>query len=573
MRSLPSRARGSNCPLGASALALIFFTAAVLTAPAAQAAAPVSNDDLVRYADQLFSQTYPAEGPGAAVLLMKDGQVLLRKGYGLASLELGIPIQPDMVFELGSITKQFTAAAILMLQERGKLSLDDDITKHLPDYPTHGQKITIEHLLTHVSGIPSYTGLPEWATRWREDLTVQQMIDLFKDKPLEFAPGEKWSYNNSAYFLLGAVIEKVSGKSYEDFIEQEIFAPLGMKRSSYGHQTEVVPGRVTGYDKTEAGYNVAEYISMTHPYAAGSLLSTVDDLALWDRALSNGTLLKKESLERMFTPAKLKSGLSTKYALGWGVWDADGTRVIEHGGDIFGFSTDLLRIPDQRLLVVVLSNNPAQEPRPDHLVYRVALRALGKPFEDRKGMTLDPAALDEYVGVYRFDEKLTRSITREGDKLFSQRSGGSKQEIVPTSRDYFFYPNSDSRLHFRRDAQGRITGLDFLQRFGPDGVAVKTDETLPAERQEAKVDPALYDAYAGVYELTPVFRLTVTREGDHLMTQATGQPKLEIFPESETKFFLKVVDAQIEFQRGPDGKVTGLTLYQGGREMPAKKVQ
>jgi len=180
---------------------------------------------------------------------MKGGQVMLRKGYGMANLELGVPIQPDMVFELGSITKQFTATAVLMLQERGKLSIEDDVTKYLPDYPTQGQKITIDHLLTHVSGIPSYTGLPEWLPRVREDLTVQQLIDIFKDKPLEFNPGEKWSYNNSAYILLGAVIEKVSGKSYEDFIEQEIFAPLGMKRSYYGHQNEVIPGRVSGYDK------------------------------------------------------------------------------------------------------------------------------------------------------------------------------------------------------------------------------------------------------------------------------------------------------------------------------------
>lgn len=551
--------------------ALLLGAMTLLAAPAAQAA--VANDELARYADQLFAQTYPAGEPGAAVLVAKDGQVLLRKGYGLANLELGVPIQPDMVFELGSITKQFTAAAILLLQERGKLSVNDEITRYLPDYPTHGQKITLDHLLTHVSGIPSYTGLPEWLPRVREDLTVQQIIDLFKDRPLEFNPGERFAYNNSAYILLGAVIEKVSGKSYEDFIEQEIFAPLGMKHSRYGHQTEIVPGRAAGYGNDGEGYRNAEYLSMTQPYAAGALLSTVDDLALWVEALSGEKLLKKSSLERMTTPAKLTSGQSTGYAYGLGIEDEDGVQIIEHGGGIFGFSTDLLRVPGERLLVIVLSNNPAKQPSPESLAYRVTMKALGKPVEERKAVELDPAALDDYTGVYRFDGTTVRMIRREGNKLFAQRTGGEKHEIVATARDDFFYPDEDIRLRFRRDAQGKIAGMELRQRFAPAEVGAKASEPLPEERQAVQVDPGLYDGYAGVYELAPGFLLTVTREGDHLMTQATGQPKVEVFPESETRFFLKVVDAQLEFQRGPDGKATGVTLYQGGRTIPAKKVR
>ncbi|HWM95162.1 MAG TPA: serine hydrolase [Thermoanaerobaculia bacterium] len=552
---------------GSALLLLMTF----LAAPAAQAA--VSDDEIARYADQLFSQAFPAGEPGAAVLVAKDGKVLLRKGYGMANLELGVPIQPDMVFKIASVTKQFTATAILMLQERGKLSVDDEITKYLPDYPTHGQKITIHHLLTHTSGIPSYTSMPEWVPRWREDMTVQQAIDMFKGKPLDFNPGEKQSYSNSGYTLLGAIIEKASGKSYEDFVEQEIFAPLGMKRSRYGHDTELVPGRVTGYDRTEEGYRLAPYLSMTQPYSAGSLMSTVDDLALWAEALSSGKLIRKESLERMTTPAKLTTGKPNNYAYGLAIWEEDGARIVEHDGGIPGFFSDLLSIPDGRLVVVVLSNKPPPTVPPAVLSFRVAMKALGKPVEERKAMELDPATLDEYVGVYRFDETLARMIYREGNRLVAQRTGGDRQEILAMSRDEFFYPGLDSRIRFRRDAQGKITGMDFFQLFGPAVPAVKTDEPLPAERQVIQVDPSLYDGYAGVYELAPGFLLTITREGDHLMTQATGQPKFEIFPESETRFFLKVVDAQLEFQRGPDGKATGVTLYQGGRVVPGKRVQ
>src|SRR5215213_2216001 len=454
---------------------------AFLTVPSARAA--VSNEELVRYTDQLFSQTYPAGEPGAAVLVARGGQVLLRKGYGLANAELGVPVQPDMVFKIASVTKQFTAAAILLLQERGKLSVEDDITQYLPGYPTHGKKITLHHLLTHTSGIPELTGLPEWEPRVREDLTVQQLIDIFKDEPLDFRPGEKGSYSNSGYILLGAIIEEVSGKSYEDFIEQEIFAPLGMKRSRCGHPDEVVPGRVDGYDKREGGYATAEFIGLTHGYAAGALLSTVGDLSLWADALLSEKLLKKASLERMTTPAKLTSGQSIPYGYGVGISDENEMLIIEHGGGFPGFNAHLLIIPDQRLQVIILSNLLGQDPPPDHLAYLVAMKALGKPVEERKAVDLDPATLDDYVGVYRFDETLTRMVFRQGNKLFARRVGGRTYEILASSLDDFFHPESGSRIHFRRDAEGKINGMDFLERFGPGAVGVKTDEPVPAERQ------------------------------------------------------------------------------------------
>ena len=530
-----------------------------------------ANPDLATYADQVLSAAYPADQPGAAALVIQNGKVVLRKGYGLANLDLGVPVSPDMVFELGSITKQFTAASILLLQERGQLRVEDDITRYLTDYPTHGETITIEHLLTHTSGIPSYTGLPEWISRVREDMTLQTLIALFKDKPLEFKPGEKWAYNNSGYILLGAIIEKVSGKSYEQFVEEEIFGKLGMKSSRYGHAREVVPRRASGYSRDGDGFRNAEYLSMTQPYAAGSLLSTVDDLAIWEKALGSEALLKKASLDRMFTPYKLKAGTNTYYGYGIGATDFEGQRLLEHGGGIFGFVTHMVRVPEKGLLVAILSNNDSPETPPDALSLRIVAKALGKPLEERKTVQLDAQTLDEYVGVYRFDEQTTRTITREGSRLFSQRSGSEKQEILASAKDEFFFTNSVARLHFRRDAQGKVTGAGFTPRSGPEEAGTKTDEAPPKERQAIKLDPAVYDAYVGEYELAPNFSITVTRAGDQIFGQATGQPRFELFPESETRFFLKVVDAQVDFVRGADGKVTGLVLHQGGRDMPGKK--
>jgi D-alanyl-D-alanine carboxypeptidase len=394
----------------------------------------------------------------------------------MASLELGVPIQPDMVFEIASITKEFTAAAILLLQDRGKLSVEDEVTKYLPDYPAHGQTITLRHLLTHTSGVPDFTGMPEWWPRMREDMTVPQIIDLFKDKPLDFTPGEKQGYSNSGYVLLGAVIEKASGKSYEDFVEQEILAPLGMKRSRNWHMKEIVPGLVTGYDRGEDGYQVALPISMTQSFGAGSLLSTVDDLALWAEALSSGKLLKRESLERMTTPSKLSSGQSTKGGYGIQIFEEDGKRILAHGGGIPGFNTYLLSIPGERLQVVVLSNVAGHNPGVESLAYRVAMKALGKPVEDRKAMDLHPATLDEYTGLYRCDETRSQSVFREGTKLFAQGTGGDRHEILAASRDDFFYLDLDARIHFLRDGQGKVTGMDFQYSFGPsDETGMKID--------------------------------------------------------------------------------------------------
>jgi CubicO group peptidase (beta-lactamase class C family)/uncharacterized protein YneR len=536
------------------------------------AASPNAATGFAAYADHLLATTYPADQPGASALIVKDGQVVLRKGFGMANLELGTPVSPEMVFELGSITKQFTAASILLLQERGQLRVEDEITKYLPDYPTHGQKITVENLLTHTSGIPSYTGLPEWMPRVREDMKLPDLIAMFKDKPLEFTPGEKWEYDNSGYILLGAIIEKVSGKSYEQFVEEEIFQKLGMAHSRYGHAEEITPLRASGYEKNEKGFYNARYLSMTQPYAAGSLMSTVDDLAIWDRALNGEALLKKASLDRMFTPYKLPSGLSTHYGYGMGISKLAGKRVLAHGGGIFGFTTIILRVPEERLLIVILSNNEASNPSPDALAFRIAAKALGQPLEDRKPVALDAKTLDDYVGVYRFDPQTVRSITREGTKLFAQRSGGgSKLEIFASGRDDFYYQDEDVRLHFQRDAQGKVASVNMVHTFGPEELGTKTTEPLPKEPQAAKVDPSIYDAYVGEYELAPGFSLVVTREGDHIFTQATGQQKIEIYPESETRFFLKVVDAQIDFERGPDGKVSGLVLHQGGRDLPGKR--
>jgi CubicO group peptidase (beta-lactamase class C family) len=568
MSTALSPSRRTTFRTACATLFLLGCSAGAPAAPAARASVAAPTAAI----DALLQSSFSAAGPGAAVIVVKDDRTLFRKAYGMANLELGVPLQPDMVFRLGSITKQFTATAILMLAEEGKLSLQDPIEKHLPGYPTQGHVITVEHLLTHTSGIQSYTDMPGWMTsRIQGSMSVAELVDGFKKEPMQFAPGERWAYNNSGYILLGAIIEKVSGMTYEAFVRERIFAPLGMTASTYDRSEAILPKRAPGYTREGDQPRNARYLSMTQPYSAGALASTVDDLARWDASLYTEKLLKRASLERAWTPYVLKGGKSTGYGYGWDVSPLRGRRAISHGGGIFGFSTYGVRLPDERVFVAVLCNSDSPSSDPGYLAKKIAALVIGDPFPEPAAIALDPKLLDRYAGVYRIDETSTRTVTVANGRLYTQRSGGERLPVRPGSETEFYYDKSLTRLRFVLDASGRATEMLFFPEGADEPEHAPRIADAPAERTVAKVDPAVFDAYAGEYELSPGFILTVTREGDHLMTQATGQMKVEVFPASETEFFLKVVDAQITFVRGPGGTVDELVLHQGGRDMPAKR--
>lgn len=552
---------------------LFLITWLTFVAPDINPASSSPGSDLEAQIDALLSKVYKPDEPGAAVLVKKQGQVIFRKGYGLANMELQVPVEPDMVFRLGSITKQFTAVAVLMLIEQGKLSLQDEITKFVPDFPTQGKSITVEHLLTHTSGIKSYTDMPEWLPLLRKDMSLQEIIDLFKNQPMEFAPGERWKYNNSGYILLGAVIEKASGKSYAQFLEDHIFGPLGMKHSGYDSTTRLIPRRVPGYAKGNSGFENAPYLSMTQPYAAGALLSSVDDLAVWNEALLTGKLIKRDSLEQAFSSFKLKDGTDARYGFGWFISSYEGHRLIEHGGGIPGFTSYALIMPEDEILVALLTNSAIQGRIPEPLAFRVACLTLGKPYKEPVAVSVAEKDLAPLAGVYLNAQNEELYIIRQDSKIFSQRAGGSKSEILPASPVEFFFTDSFTRVQFAKNERGDVTGLKVIERLGPLQTFTKTAKPLPEEKKEVAVDPALYDQYAGEYELAPNFTILITKENNKLMGQATGQPKLELFPESETMFFLKVVDARIEFFKDAAGKVTSLVLTQGGQKLPAKKIK
>ncbi|MCU1261924.1 MAG: beta-lactamase [Bryobacterales bacterium] len=406
------------------------------------------------------------------VLVARGSQVLFSKGYGSANLEWEAPNLPNTKFRLGSVTKQFTAASILLLEERGKLSVNDPVKKYLPDAPAAWDKITIFHLLTHTSGIPNFTGFPDYAKLEPFAATAGQLVARFRDKPLDFEPAEKWSYSNSGYVLLSYLIEKIAGDSYEKFVRENIFTPLGMKDSGYDSNSAVIPRRASGYVAGKNGYENAGFIHMSVPHGAGALYSTAEDLLKWEQGLFGGKLLQTASLEKMTTPFK------SNYAFGLQVDTAGGHKVFEHGGGIEGFVTELEYYPDDKLTVVVLENVNGATP-PGEIAKKLAALARGESVKlpgERKEITLDSKLLSRYVGAYQSAQGPAMLITLEGNQLVSKLGNQTAVPIYPESETMFFLKVVDAQVEFpKEDALGKVNQLT-LHQNGRDITARRLDD-------------------------------------------------------------------------------------------------
>jgi CubicO group peptidase (beta-lactamase class C family) len=415
----------------------------------------VSNQDLTARVDEYLNALVKQDRFSGAVLLARDGKVLLSKGYGMANFEDETPNTPQTKFRLGSITKQFTAMATLILQERGKLSVQDSVCKYIENCPSGWQPVTIRHLLTHTSGIPNMTSFPEFRKVKMFPSSPLESIAIFKDKPLEFAPGEKFNYSNSGYILLGYIVERAAGQPYADFLRENIFQPLGMKNTDYDVNSAIVKHRASGYTRGANGIANADYINMTIPFAAGGLYSTVEDLYLWDRAFYTEKLVSKKSLEAMNTP--FKNG----YGYGVGMGEQYGLKVIEHGGGIEGFSTDLARFPVENATVIVLSNIDSTN------TGGVAKHLGGLLLSDKVSMpsviNVSPQVLQQYTGRYQVaDNTPTEDISVDGNHLNIKVSDGNEVNIVPVAKDEFVMED-DFAAHFifHRDQGGNVESYTF----------------------------------------------------------------------------------------------------------------
>jgi len=396
--------------------------------------------------DKLLNNLFSADGPGGTALIAKNGQIVYQKAFGKANLELDVNMQPYHVFRIGSITKVFTACAILKLMEEGKLSLQDTITKYIEDYPTYWHHITIEHLLTHTSGISGFSKPFQDKEFRQRDVTPKEMIDSIKNEPMDFTPGEKFYYSNSAYLILGYIIEKVSCKTYEAYVEENLFQPLGMKNSYFEKANEIIINRASGYQKGLGGYENDNFFSTSTIYSEGALLSTVEDLSTWYFAVADGKVISKESLEKAITPFILNNGKAIEYGYGWSLGNIQGTPWFGHNGSVEGFLSTSLFLPEEKVFVVVFTNCFCQAYTPYDVAYKIAGIEIDKPFEWIE-ISLKDTDLASFTGVYESDSEFEFGsdeqlmISFEEGKLYSMLKGRMKFQIFPYEKNKFFRKN------------------------------------------------------------------------------------------------------------------------------------
>lgn len=535
------------------------WIALTMALPTAATSAPVGPA-----ADRLLSEAVQARGAGATAVIAERGEIVWTGAVGKASVTNGSALKADSLFRYASITKQFTAALVLLLVEEGRLSLDDQVGKLLAaETPAAWHKVTVRQLLNHTSGIPSYTGAPGFMmeTVTSRAHSTQQLIDITREQAMDFVPGTDWRYNNTGYILLEAIIQKQTGKTWHAALRERITGPLGLSTIRCG--CEAGPAVVAGHRQDGSP---PQAIDMSVPGAAGALVGNVADLGRWAAALHGGRVLKPASYQAMIAPTVLSSGRTVPYGFGLGSGSVRGLPTLEHSGGIFGFVTDSLYVPERQLFVAALSNSEGGDA--SSLARRLLAQAAGRPFPVMTARPADVKALAPFFGVYR-DAEGERRFFERGGKLYTQRSGGSRFEVHSAGSDRFFYGGASlSYFDLGRSADGKPQ-MTFHPNGAMDGVVGRWTGPVPPEAPAVILEGAQLDHLAGRYALGPAI-MTIARSGEGLTGQLTGQSAIPLEAMGPLEFRTVGVDARLVFEE-EGGRVVRVVLHQGGRAMPFQR--
>jgi len=523
------------------------------------------------FAERRLRDCVKGEVPGVAVLVARDGQVVFQGAYGLADVEKRTPVVLETKFRIGSVTKQFTAAAILRLADEGKLAITDSLAKYYPDFP-QASAITLRHLLTHTSGLHSYTDKPAFMAGVSKPVTPAELIASFQADPPDFAPGTNFRYCNSGYFLLGEIAAKVSGQSFADYLRTAFFEPLEMKDTGILVNATPPEAMARGYAAAEGKATLALDWDMSWAGGAGALYSTVGDLLRWNEALHGGRVLKPESLRAMTTANPLPPGANgLSYGFGLTISEVARFPAISHSGGLQGWSSDLVWLPTQRLMVVALANAMPAVPglEPASMTRDLAARFLAEeiaklpaPAEDK---TVDPKSYAAFVGRYDYQSAIM-TVMVENDRLFAQLTGQERFEIFPKSADEYFFKVAAAQVVFLRNEKGEVVAVQHTQN----------GNTFRAPRLAAEavaLTAAQLDEFVGRYQYGPGATLTVKRDGAQLSAQLTGQPAFPIFAIAVDSFEWRIVPAKVRFAKGDDGRVSKAVHTQNGVTFDAPKIK
>lgn len=525
-------------------LSALFFALTLISfAGLARAQSPAPADKSAQV-DALLAQ-YTREGePGAVVAVIQDGKVVHQKGYGLADLENRTRMGADTAFDLASVSKQFTAMAVMMLVERGKLSYDDPLPKFFPGLPPYAKGITVRHLLNHTSGLPDVL-TPDMHRAGYQPSSRELVSVLAQRKDADFSPGERFKYNNTGYVLLALIVEKASGRPFPQFMQENIFRPLGMSRTVVWDETRPAVGnRALPYAPEAGAFRSLPFGSDVYIFGAKGVVTTAEDIYKWDQALYTEKLVRAATLREAFVPARLNDGRESYYGFGWNLGQDRGLNLVRHDGGYLGYRTIVARYPDQKFTVVILSNSN-RVGSTSSLTRRIARIYLGDRMRLPATAKVAPETLRDYAGRYRADAGgPTTEVAPDGDGLLIRIEGQGAHRLEPLSASEFFDDEAESiRFQFNRDEKGKVTSFTFKGAGGPEQVHRKLAEA------GAAADPKKYDDLVGQYQLRPGFFVKVTSEGGRLFVQDTGGMKGELRPESGHRFSMAGGGPDVVFVR------------------------
>ena len=506
--------------------------------------------------------------PGASVLVSQNGDIIYQKGFGYADIEKKIQVTPDTKFKIGSISKQFTAAAILKLQEEGKLKIEDKLSKYIPDFP-RGNEVTIYQLLTHTSGIHDYNSTP--GLDMNKPVTPQALIEIIKNFQYDFNPGDRYLYNNSGYFILGYIVAQLSGKTLGEYLNDTFFEPLGMKNTGLYETGKALKNLAQGYSMDGDKVKNADFQEMSWTLGVGSIYSTTEDLYIWNEAIFNGKAVSDATLKSAFTQSVLNSGGKVDYGFGWFLGTNRGLKFIQHSGGVSGFSAYLERQPENNLTVCVLLNSL---PSPEGVHPTINGQAISE-FILRDKMEKQITGIDtivsenilkKYEGRYNYGQGMAIWITLKDKQLFGQMTAMEASPLTPISENEFYFKARNAKIKFVTD---RLSVVDRLFQY-QDGQFFEAtrlkDETI------VKINPDFFDKLTGRYDFGNDYVIEIVKENDRLFILTPYMPKYELLPTSELDYFAMEVASKISFVLNKKGEAESLNSTLDGMIIPAKKL-
>jgi CubicO group peptidase (beta-lactamase class C family) len=547
------------------------------------------SPEKIKSLDSLYRITFPASDPGAIIILAQGGKPVFKKAYGMANLENNVLLNTDHKMGIGSISKQFAAISILLLQQEGKLNIKDDIRKYLPFYNSYGKIITIENILSHTSGIPSYTELNGFDTIANKIISNYQLVKFFEKQPLLFDPGTNWSYTNSGYVLAGLIVEKISGMSFNDFLQQRIFKPLLMTETTLGSSAFILPGKSNEYSgptpkgrmKVETQYN------WYWAYAAGQIVSTVDDMLKWDEALYNPAFIRADLLKIAHTSFILKSGEDAHYGTGWAISTFKDKSMIQHGGSIGGYRAQGMRVPEDHLYVLILSNSAITNAsltanKSLSILYDMPAlkenRENVQPWKEIEGIYASPNAGLRLQSNFGSKEAYYTIRVDSNNRVTAQRTSAATINLSNAGKDLLFdKANPFVGWKIERNAQGIAEGIRFTQFFpgyGPERYNKKISATIPAKPVPGAIDSSGLVKYTGTFEHEFGDRVKIIIEkGQLLMEDPEIGTKTSLHWISGNTFWVKETDMQVLFSTNIKGVISGLKYFNGFRDISMKRVE